>query len=51
MVIDMNEAKVRTLAQVRQVLAGTQAMELQAAVAGDEDRGSVCVDRIGAAPL
>jgi len=32
MVIDMNEAQVRTLDQVRQVLAGTQAMEFQAAV-------------------
>jgi transposase InsO family protein len=31
MVIDMNEAQVRTLEQVRQVLAGTQAMEFQAA--------------------
>jgi transposase InsO family protein len=31
MVIDMNEAQVRTLMQVRQVLAGTQAMEFQAA--------------------
>ena len=31
MVIDMNEAQVRTLQQVRQVLAGTQAMEFQAA--------------------
>ncbi len=31
MVIDMNEAHVRTLEQVRQVLAGTQAMEFQAA--------------------
>jgi hypothetical protein len=30
MVIDMNEAHVRTLEQVRQVLAGTQAMEFQA---------------------
>jgi hypothetical protein len=30
MVIDMNEAQVRTLEQVRQVLAGTQAMEFQA---------------------
>jgi hypothetical protein len=37
MVIDMNEAQVRTLEQVRQVLAGTQAMEFQAA-AGDEGR-------------
>jgi hypothetical protein len=37
MVIDMNEAQVRTLAQVRQVLAGTQAMEFQAAV-DDEGR-------------
>jgi len=31
MVIDMNEAQVRTLQQVRQVLTGTQAMENQAA--------------------
>ena len=31
MVIDMNEAQVRTLEQVRQVLAGTQAMEFRAA--------------------
>ena len=31
MVIDMNEAQVRTLQQARQVLAGTQAMEFQAA--------------------
>jgi transposase InsO family protein len=30
MVIDMNEAQVRTLEQVRQVLAGTQALEFQA---------------------
>jgi hypothetical protein len=37
MVIDMNEAQVRTLEQVRQVLAGTQAMEFQAA-ADDEGR-------------
>jgi hypothetical protein len=37
MVIDMNEAQVRTLEQVRQVLAGTQVMEFQAA-AGDEGR-------------
>ncbi len=37
MVIDMNEAQVRTLQQVRQVLAGTQVMEFQAA-AGDEGR-------------
>ena len=35
MVIDMNEAQVRTLEQVRQVMAGTAAMEFQAA-AGDE---------------
>ena len=27
MVIDMNEAQVRTIEQVRQVLAGTQALE------------------------
>ncbi len=37
MVIDMDEAQVRTLEQVRQVLAGTQAMEFQAA-AGDQGR-------------
>ena len=37
MVIAMNEAQVRTLEQVRQVLAGTQVMEFQAA-AGDADR-------------
>ena len=37
MVIDMNEAQVRTLDQVRQVLAGTQAMEFQAAIS-DEGR-------------
>ena len=37
MVIDMNEAQVRTLDQVRQVLAGTQAMEFHAA-ADDEGR-------------
>ena len=36
MVIDMNEAQVRALEQVRQVLAGTQAMEFQAAA---EDAG------------
>jgi Integrase core domain len=30
MVIDMNEAQVRTVQQVRQVLAGTQALEFQA---------------------
>ncbi len=46
MVIDMNEAQVRTLEQVRQVLAGTQAMEFQGA-ADDKGRyawiGSVLV--------
>jgi hypothetical protein len=36
MVIDMNEAQVRTLEQVRQVLAGTQVMVFQAAA---DDRG------------
>ena len=30
MVIDMNEAQVRTVEAVRQVLAGTQAMEFRA---------------------
>lgn len=37
MVIDMNEAQVRTLEQVRQVLAGTQALEFRRAE-DDEDR-------------
>ena len=37
MVIDMNEAQVRTLEQVRQVLDGTQAMEFRRG-ADDEDR-------------
>jgi hypothetical protein len=35
-VIDINDAQVRTLEQVRQVLAGTQVMELQVA---DDDEG------------
>jgi hypothetical protein len=42
MVIDMNEAQVRTLEQVRQVLAGTQVMEFQA---GGCRRAALCVDR------
>jgi hypothetical protein len=37
MVIDMNEAQVRTLEQVRQVLAGTQVMEFQSVIC-DEGR-------------
>jgi transposase InsO family protein len=36
MVIDMNEAQVRTLEQVRQVVAGTQALEFRRA---DDDEG------------
>jgi transposase InsO family protein len=36
MVIDMNEAQVRTLEQVRQVLAGTQALEFRGA---EDDEG------------
>lgn len=36
MVIDMNEAQVRTLEQVRQVLAGTQALEFRRA---EDDEG------------
>ena len=36
MVIDMNEAQVRTLDQVRQVVAGTQALEFRQA---DDDEG------------
>ena len=38
MVIDMNEAQVRTLQQVRQVLACTLVMEFQAAADDDEGR-------------
>ena len=37
MVIDMNEAQVRTLDQVRQVVAGTQALEFSR-VQDDEGR-------------
>ena len=36
MVIDMNEAQVRTLEQVRQVVAGTQALEFRRA---EDDEG------------
>lgn len=36
MVIDMNEAQVRTLEQVRQVLEGTQALEFRRA---EDDQG------------
>ena len=36
MVIDMNEAQVRTLEQVRQVVAGTQALEFRRA---EDDQG------------
>ncbi len=36
MVIDMNEGQVRTLEQVRQVVAGTQALEFRRA---EDDRG------------
>ena len=36
MVIDMNEAQVRTLEQLRQVLAGTQALEFRRA---EDDEG------------
>ena len=36
MVIDMNEAQVRTLEQVRQVLEGTQALEFRRA---EDDEG------------
>ena len=44
MVIDMNEAQVRTLEQVRQVVAGTQALEFRRAE-DDEGRygGSVAI--------
>jgi len=35
MVIDMNQVQVRTLEQVRQVLAGTQAMQFQATADGE----------------
>lgn len=40
MVIDINEAQVRTLEQVRQVLAGTQALEFRRAE-DDEGRHAV----------
>lgn len=36
MVIDLNEAQVRTLEQVQQVLAGTQSLEFRAA---EDDEG------------
>ena len=36
MVIDMNEAQVRTVEQVRQVLEGTQALQFRAA---EDDEG------------
>lgn len=36
MVIDMNEAQVRTLAQVRAVLEGTQSLTFQRAEEGHE---------------
>ena len=36
MVIDMNEAQVRTVEQVRQVLEGTQALEFRRA---EDDEG------------
>lgn len=39
MVIDMKEAKVRTLEQVRQVVAGTQALEFRRA---EDDEGRYC---------
>ena len=38
MVIDMNEAQVRTVEQVRQVLEGTQALEFERAQDDDEQR-------------
>jgi transposase InsO family protein len=38
MVIDMNEAQVRTVEQVRQVLEGTQALEFQRCQDDDEQR-------------
>ena len=48
MVIDMNEAQVRTLQQVRQVLAGTQAMEFQAAA---DIRLPACTRRLYTPPV
>jgi hypothetical protein len=42
MVIDMNEAQVRTLEQVRRVLAGTQVMEFQAAGGDARRAGGGC---------
>jgi len=42
MVIDMNEAQVRTVQQIRQVLAGTQELGFSSA---QDCRGQVLVDR------
>lgn len=39
MVIDMNEAQIRTIEQVREVLAGTQQLQFQAA---QDDAGRYC---------
>ena len=38
MVIDMNEAQVRTVDQVRQVLAGTQELQFRATQNDDQGR-------------
>ena len=48
MVIDMNEAQVRTLEQVRQVVAGTQALEFRRA---EDDEGRYAWIEAGAAAL
>ena len=42
MVIDMNEAQVRTVEQVRQVLEGTQALQFRAA---EDDEGATAGSR------
>lgn len=48
MVIDMNGSQVRTLAQVREVLAGTAALEFQGArTTPGATRGSVRFKRLG----
>ena len=47
MVIDMNEAQVRALEQVRQVLQGTQSLEF----GRPRMTGSLRLDRVGAAAL
>lgn len=48
MVIDMNESQVRTLEQVRQVVAGTQALEFRRA---EDDQGKRSANDTLARPI